>query len=376
TEHMFFDTAERRLAMQEMIIADSGEERRRALDKLQPFQKQDFFEIFRAMDGKPVTIRLIDPPLHEFLPNTEEGVRRLADSTGISADHIRQRTLQLHEVNPMLGHRGCRLCITYPEILEMQVSAIIEAAVQAVRDGVKVLPEIMIPLTIDPKELRILTEQTRAVADAILDDAGIKIDYIVGTMVETPRAALLADRIAEVARFISFGTNDLTQTTMGLSRDDAGRFLPAYVDQDKHAIFKDDPFDTLDIEGVGLLVRWAVEEARKVRRNFKVGICGEHGGDPSSIRFFHEIGLDYVSCSPLRVPIARLAAAQVVIEERAAGTAQRTTTRPAARTTRTSPTRGKKAAAKKRPTKRKPSATRTKKSPATRRKSPTRPKRK
>ncbi len=316
TEHMFFETEERRLAMQEMIVADNAPERRRALDKLQPFQKQDFLDIFRAMDGKPVTIRLIDPPLHEFLPHDEDSIQLLARYSGISTEQIRARAEQLHESNPMLGHRGCRLCITYPEILEMQVSAIIEAAVEAVGEGVEVLPEIMIPLTIDAKELNILTDQTRAVADAILDNAGIKLGYLVGTMIETPRAALLADRIADVARFISFGTNDLTQTAMGLSRDDAGRFLPAYVDQDKHAIFAADPFDSLDVDGVGQLVAMAVNGARAAHPTFKLGVCGEHGGDPDSIRFFHGIGLNYVSCSPLRVPIARLAAAHAVLEER------------------------------------------------------------
>ncbi len=323
TEHMFFETQERRLAMQEMIVADSGEDRRRALDKLQPFPKQDFLEIFKVMDGKPVTIRLIDPPLHEFLPVDADGMRLLADYTGISPERIRQRTEQLHESNPMLGHRGCRLCITYPEILEMQVSAIIEAAIEAASEGVTVIPEIMIPLTIDAKELSILTEQTRAVADAILVDAGVKLDYLVGTMVETPRAALLADRIAEVAEFISFGTNDLTQTTMGLSRDDAGRFLPEYFDQNRHAIFPDDPFSSLDIDGVGLLVDWAVQHARRKHPKFKLGICGEHGGEAKSIRFFHHVGLDYVSCSPYRVPIARLAAAQTAIDQKAENSPKR-----------------------------------------------------
>lgn len=330
TEHMFFETKERRLAMQEMIVADSPEDRRSALDKLQPFQKQDFLEIFEVMDGKPVTIRLVDPPLHEFLPHTDDGIRQLAEHTGMSVERIRDRTEQLHESNPMLGHRGCRLCITYPEILEMQVGAIIEAAVDAKRQGVTVLPEIMIPLTIDAKELLILTDQTRAVADAILDNAGILIDYTVGTMVETPRAALLADRFAHVAQFISFGTNDLTQTTMGLSRDDAGRFLPAYVDQDKCAIFADDPFHSLDQDGVGLLVDWACKKARSVDPSFKLGVCGEHGGEPESIRFFHRVGLDYISCSPVRLPIARFAAAQVTVarESKPGSTSRRAQTAP------------------------------------------------
>ncbi len=316
TEHMFFETQERRLAMQQMIVADSSPGRRAALDKLQPFQKQDFIGIFEAMDGKPVTIRLVDPPLHEFLPHTEADVDLLAEYAGISPDEIRQRTELLHESNPMLGHRGCRLCMTYPEILEMQVSAIIEAAVEVKGRGVDVLPEIMIPLTIDPVELRILSDQVRAIADAILGESANLIDYMVGTMVETPRAALLADRIADVARFISFGTNDLTQTTMGLSRDDAGRFLPVYVDADRYAVFADDPFQSLDQAGVGMLVEWAVNGARRTDPRFKIGVCGEHGGDPKSIKFFHDIGLDYVSCSPFRLPVARLAAAQAVIQEK------------------------------------------------------------
>jgi pyruvate,orthophosphate dikinase len=316
TEHMFFDTQDRRLAIQSMIVADSSPARRAALDKLQPFQKQDFLDIFRVMDGKPVTIRLIDPPLHEFLPKNEQDIRVLADYAGISPEDVVNRTEQLHESNPMLGHRGCRLCLSYPEILEMQTSAIIEAATEAEREGISVLPEIMIPLTIDPKELRILADRVRATADAVLADASASIDYLVGTMIETPRAALLGDRIAEVSQFMSYGTNDLTQTTMALSRDDAGRFLTAYVDQEKHGIFEDDPFQSLDQEGVGMLVELGVKAARSIDPAHKIGVCGEHGGDPKSIKFFHRIGLDYVSCSPFRVPIARLAAAQAVIEEK------------------------------------------------------------
>ncbi|NOT00707.1 MAG: pyruvate, phosphate dikinase, partial [Phycisphaerales bacterium] len=329
TEHMFFETEARRLAMQEMIVADSSSARRAALDKLQPFQKEDFLGIFRAMAGKPVTIRLIDPPLHEFLPKKDEDVDRLAAHTGLSAEHIRRRTEQLHESNPMLGHRGCRLCMTYPEILEMQVSAIIEAAVDATNEGVTVLPEIMIPLTIDDVELRILTEQTRAVADAILDEAGVDLEYLVGTMVETPRAAILGERIGRVAQFISFGTNDLTQTTMGLSRDDAGRFLPAYVDAARYGVFPDDPFQSIDLDGVGMLVEWAVNGARRTNPRYKIGVCGEHGGDVASIKFFDRVGLDYVSCSPYRVPVARLAAAQAQIEADAHGTAGRQRAAPA-----------------------------------------------
>jgi pyruvate,orthophosphate dikinase len=227
---------------------------------------------------------------------------------------VARRVEQLHEANPMLGHRGCRLAITYPEILEMQVRAIIEAAIDCQKRKVKVIPEIMIPLTLDKKELKILDTATRKVADAIIKDSKVKLEYLVGTMIELPRAALLADQIAEVAEFFSFGTNDLTQTTMGLSRDDAGRFLPEYVDQSKAAIFKDDPFQSIDVEGVGMLIKWAIEKGRKTRPKLKIGICGEHGGDAESVKFCHNVGMNYVSASPYRVPIARLAAAQAVIE--------------------------------------------------------------
>ncbi len=315
TEHMFFSTQARQLAIQEMIVAESQEARIAALDKLLPYQKEDFVGIFRAMGGRPVTIRLIDPPLHEFVPKTREQADALSRATGIPADRILQRSEQLHEANPMLGHRGCRLCITYPEILDMQVRAILEAAVEVKKAGGKVEPEIMIPLTIDAKELRILTERTRAVADAILAREKARIPYLVGTMIETPRAALTAERVAEVAEFFSFGTNDLTQMTMGLSRDDAGRFLPDYVDQNKAAIFPDDPFQSLDQDGVGMLVNHAIRHGRNARAKLKIGICGEHGGEAKSVKFCHRVGMDYVSCSPYRVPIARLAAAQAVIDE-------------------------------------------------------------
>ncbi len=317
TEHMFFSTHERQLAIQEMIIAESREDRIKALEKLLPYQRQDFIGIFEAMDGLPVTIRLIDPPLHEFVPKTQEQAQALSKATGISVERILQRSEALHEANPMLGHRGCRLCITYPEILDMQVRAIIEAAVDCTKRRIKVLPEIMIPLTIDARELEILTDRTREVADGILKTAKAKIPYLVGTMIETPRAALTAAKVAEVAEFFSFGTNDLTQMTMGLSRDDAGRFLPDYVDRAKAGIFADDPFQTLDQEGVGLLVSTAIEQGRAARKKLKVGICGEHGGDAPSVKFCHRVGMDYVSCSPYRVPIARLAAAQAQIEEEA-----------------------------------------------------------
>ncbi len=342
TEHMFFDPSEpmRLLAMREMIVADTEPARRHALDKLLPFQRKDFEGIFKAMAGLPVTVRLLDPPLHEFLPqhDNEEAQQALADELNeqvkdelewtapwkhderngleskiVTLEDIRQRIDQLHESNPMLGHRGCRLCITYPEILEMQVRAIIEAAVNCRKNGIKVLPEIMIPLSIDDKELGILVDRTRRVADEIIKAHKSKLKYLVGTMVETPRAALLADRLADVSEFFSFGTNDLTQMTMGLSRDDAGRFLPDYVDEDKAGIFSDDPFQSLDVAGVGLLVTTACKLGREASPGMKLGVCGEHGGDPASIEFFHNVGLDYVSCSPFRVPVARMAAAQAVI---------------------------------------------------------------
>jgi pyruvate, orthophosphate dikinase len=282
---------------------------------LLPFQRRDFIGIFEAMDGYPVTIRLIDPPLHEFVPQDPAKQAELAKKIGVSAESVARRVAQLHEANPMLGHRGCRLSITYPEILEMQVRAIIEAAIECQKRGVKVLPEIMHPLVLDRKELKILETATRRVADPIIAASKVKLEYLVGTMIELPRAALLANQIAEVAEFFSFGTNDLTQTTMGLSRDDAGRFLPDYVDEHKAGIFKADPFQTLDVEGVGLLIRWAIEKGRSTRPKLKIGICGEHGGDGDSVKFCHQVGMNYVSASPYRVPISRLAAAQAVIEE-------------------------------------------------------------
>lgn len=332
TEHMFFKdfehperSADRQLAIQEMILADTAEARRRALDKLLPFQRRDFIGIFEAMAGLPVTIRLLDPPLHEFVPHEPERQKELAQKIGISAEQVAKRVEQLHEANPMLGHRGCRLCITFPEILEMQVRAIFEAAVDCRKRKIHVLPEIMHPLTMDRKELSILADATRRVAGEVLARAGMKLDYAVGTMIELPRAALLADQIAEVAEFFSFGTNDLTQTVMGLSRDDAGRFLPDYVDEKKAGVFKVDPFQSLDVPGVGLLIRWAIERGRSTRPKLKVGICGEHGGDPESVKFCHRVGMNYVSASPFRVPIARLAAAHAVIEdaERRAGPRRR-----------------------------------------------------
>jgi pyruvate,orthophosphate dikinase len=331
TEHMFFKdfehperSGERQQAIQEMILADSSEARRAALDKLLPFQRRDFIGIFKAMDGLPVTIRLIDPPLHEFVPHDPEKQAELAKKMGISPEVVARRVEQLHEANPMLGHRGCRLCITYPEILEMQVRAIIEAAVECQKNKIKVIPEIMHPLTMDKKEMQILDQATRRVADEIISRAKVKVEYTVGTMIELPRAALLADQIAEVAEFFSFGTNDLTQTTMGLSRDDAGRFLPEYVDERKAGIFKSDPFQTIDEEGVGMLVEWGIARGRKTRPGLKIGICGEHGGDADSVKFCHRVGMDYVSASPFRVPTARLAAAQAVLEERKKGGVRKT----------------------------------------------------
>ncbi|HKF52781.1 MAG TPA: pyruvate, phosphate dikinase [Candidatus Acidoferrales bacterium] len=325
TEHMFFKdfeqpekSVERQLAIQEMIIADTREARKRALDKLLPFQRRDFIGIFEAMDGFPVTIRLIDPPLHEFVPHERNQQEELATKIGVPFETVVRRVEQLHEANPMLGHRGCRLAITYPEILEMQVRAIIEAAIECQKKRIKVFPEIMHPLVMAKKELKILEEETRKVADAIISEHKVRLQYLVGTMIELPRAALLADQIAEVAEFFSFGTNDLTQTIMGLSRDDAGRFLPEYVDEKKAGIFTGDPFQTLDQEGVGPLIQWAIERGRKTRPNLKVGICGEHGGDAQSVKFCHRVGMNYVSASPFRVPISRLAAAQAVLEEKSA----------------------------------------------------------
>ena len=318
TEHMFFDTEERRLAIQEMIVAETLETRKAALAKLLPFQTNDFYGIFKAMDGKPVTIRLIDPPLHEFTPKDDAGIDKLSKITGLSHDKIKHRCEQLHESNPMLGHRGCRLCITYPEILDMQVTAVIAAAIKCRKEGVKVYPEIMIPLTMDKKEFKILEVQTRGVADSLIKKAGVKLPYMVGTMIEIPRAALLADQIAEDAEFFSFGTNDLTQMTLGLSRDDAGRFLPVYVATEKEGgkgIFKDDPFQSLDQQGVGALVKLGIQLGRSTRKDLKIGICGEHGGEAQSVKFCHKAGMNYVSCSPYRVPIARLAAAQAALSD-------------------------------------------------------------
>jgi pyruvate,orthophosphate dikinase len=315
TEHMFFDTEERILAIREMIVADTVEKRVKALDKLLPFQRDDFKGIFEAMDGKPVIIRLIDPPLHEFVPHTEAEQKQLAEKIGVPFDTVRLRVNQLHEANPMLGHRGCRLAITYPEILDMQVRAIIEAACIVKKAGKSVAPEIMIPLIIDDKEFKLLEKRARGVADTVIKEQGADVKYMVGTMIEVPRAALRANKIAETADFFSFGTNDLTQMTLGMSRDDAGKFLPDYVDERKAAVFMADPFQSLDQDGVGELLRIAIEKGRSTNPNLKLGICGEHGGDPATIKFVAGLGLNYVSCSPFRVPIARLSLAQYEVEK-------------------------------------------------------------
>ncbi len=310
TEHMFFDDG-RILAMREMILADTENDRRAALAKLLPMQRSDFVEIFEVMAGLPVTIRLLDPPLHEFLPKTEEEIGEVAAAMGVSAEKLRQRTEALHEFNPMLGHRGCRLAISYPEIAEMQARAIFEAAAEAAeKAGKPVVPEVMVPLVGMSAELTFVKNRIDAVAKTVMEERGITLDYLVGTMIELPRAALRADEIAGSAEFFSFGTNDLTQTAFGISRDDAASFLETYRTR---GIIEQDPFVSLDVDGVGELVRIASEKGRTARPEIKLGICGEHGGDPASIRFCETVGLDYVSCSPFRVPIARLAAAQAAI---------------------------------------------------------------
>ena len=313
TEHMFFDPT-RIAAVREMILADDEAGRRAALEKILPMQRQDFIDLFKIMDGLPVTIRLLDPPLHEFLPHTEEDVAAVAEATGLDPAKLLRRAQELHEVNPMLGHRGCRLGISYPEIYEMQVRAIIEAACEVAALGLTApIPEIMHPLVAKGEEMKFLRELTDRTARAVIAERKRQIVYSVGTMIELPRAAIRAGDLAEFAEFFSFGTNDLTQTTFGISRDDSGRFLNAYIDK---GIFEKDPFVSLDQEGVGDLIRIAAERGRAVRPEVKLGICGEHGGDPASIQFCERVGLDYVSCSPYRVPIARLAAAQAALGER------------------------------------------------------------
>ncbi len=312
TEHMFFE-GDRIKAMREMILADDVKGREVALAKLLPMQRSDFEGIFEAMDGFGVTIRLLDPPLHEFVPHEEENQKAMAKELGISVEAVKQKVESLHEFNPMLGHRGCRLGITYPEITVMQARAIIEAALNVKKKGKKVLPEIMVPLVGTTKELQLQVDVIRATIEMVFAERGEKIDYMVGTMIEIPRAALTADEIAKTAEFFSFGTNDLTQMALGFSRDDAGKFLPQYIDL---GIYKYDPFVVLDQDGVGKLVEMGIKLGRSTNPKLKVGICGEHGGEPQTVEFCHKVGMDYVSCSPFRVPIARLAAAQAAIKEK------------------------------------------------------------
>ena len=310
TEHMFF-APERILAVREMIFAENEKDRKKALDKLLPFQRSDFTGIFKEMNGMPVNIRLLDPPLHEFLPHHEKDQQELANVLGLSMNAIKERNDALHEFNPMLGHRGCRLAITYPEIYLMQVRAIVEAAIESDKNGIKVFPEIMIPLTSELKEYSLIKNECQAEIEKVFKEKNHTVKYKMGTMLELPRACIMAGDIAKEAEFFSFGTNDLTQTTFGLSRDDAGKFLPSYTSR---GIYPKDPFVSIDTEGVGFLMKHAVSEGKKTNPAIHAGICGEHGGEPASVEFCHKIGLDYVSCSPFRVPIARLAAAQAVLK--------------------------------------------------------------
>ncbi|MBW2621993.1 MAG: pyruvate, phosphate dikinase [Deltaproteobacteria bacterium] len=311
TEHMFFE-GDRIDAVREMILSSDVEGREKALTKILPMQRQDFEGIFRAMDGLPVTIRTLDPPLHEFLPHTEEEMSDLAGKIGVKTEDIKAKVDSLYESNPMLGHRGCRLGIIYPEITRMQARAIIEAACTVAKEGKEVLPEIMIPLVSHVNEFKLQKEIVNQIAKQVMEETGVQVEYMIGTMIELPRAALTADQIAEEAEFFSYGTNDLTQTTFGLSRDDAGKFLPDYV---RLGILERDPFVVMDQEGVGALVQMGLEKGRSTKPDMKIGICGEHGGEPSSVEFCHRIGMNYVSCSPYRVPVARLAAAQAVLKE-------------------------------------------------------------
>ena len=313
TEHMFFEEG-RIFYMRMMILSDNADERKKALAKLLPFQKNDFIGIYEAMGELPVTIRLLDPPLHEFLPKSEEEFKKLAQEMGKSFEELKLKAENLHELNPMMGHRGCRLAVSYPEIAEMQTRAILEAAIEVKKNkNYNVVPEIMVPLVIDIKEFKFVKNIIDETAKKIFEETGMNLEYHVGTMIEMPRAALTADKIAEEAEFFSFGTNDLTQLTFGLSRDDAGKILNDYLERN---IFECDPTARLDQTGVGQLVKIAVEKGRSTRKNLKLGICGEHGGDPSSIEFCDKVGLNYVSCSPFRVPIARLAAAQATIKNK------------------------------------------------------------
>ena len=309
---MFFE-GDRIHAIRRMIMAESKADREDALAELLPHQRSDFAGIFRTMDGKPVTVRLLDPPLHEFLPNDEDGLVALAAREGKDLAEVRRRVESLEEFNPMLGHRGCRLGIVFPEITAMQTRALFEAAVDVASEGVDVQPEVMVPLIGTKAELANQRAVIEEVAEAVFAEKGQRVEYLIGTMIEVPRAALMAESIAEVADFFSFGTNDLTQMVFGFSRDDAGKFLPYYVE---NGLLEDDPFQVLDLEGVGHLVELATKGGRRTKPDLKVGICGEHGGEPNSVEFFHRVGLDYVSCSPFRVPVARLAAAQAVLKRR------------------------------------------------------------
>ena len=311
TEHMFFDE-DRIMPMREMIVAKTEEERRRALGKLLPMQKGDFKAMYEALEGRPATIRFLDPPLHEFVPHSDEEIRELAGQMSLDFDELKATVEGLHEFNPMLGHRGCRLAVTYPEIAEMQTRAVIEAAIEVKNEkGYDIVPEIMIPLVGEVKEFKFVKDIVDSTAKAVMNEKGVTLEYHVGTMIEIPRAALTADEIAKEAEFFSFGTNDLTQMTFGFSRDDAGKFLNDYYER---KIYEQDPFAKLDQVGVGQLVKMAAEKGRATRPSIKLGICGEHGGDPSSVEFCHNVGLDYVSCSPFRVPLARLAAAQAQVK--------------------------------------------------------------
>ena len=312
---MFFED-ERIPKFRRMVLADTVEERKEALAGILPYQKEDFKGIYKTMGERPVTIRLLDPPLHEFLPKTDEDIKQLSKEFDIPYEKIVNKTLELHEFNPMLGHRGCRLAITYPEIAEMQAEAIISAAIEVSKEeGLDIVPEIMVPLVGHVNELKFVKKTIVETADRLIAEAGIDMKYMVGTMIEIPRAALTADEIAEEAEFFSFGTNDLTQMGFGFSRDDTGAIIKEYVAQ---GILENDPFQSLDQAGIGKLVKMAAEGGKKTRPNIKLGICGEHGGDPASVHFCHKVGLNYVSCSPFRVPIARLAAAQAAIEEKRA----------------------------------------------------------
>ncbi|MEO6182284.1 MAG: putative PEP-binding protein, partial [Verrucomicrobiota bacterium] len=314
TEHMFFE-GNRIDAMREMILAENTDDRKKALKKLLPYQREDFIGMFKELKGFPATIRFLDPPLHEFLPHDHGAQNELANTLNVPVEKITKRVHELHEFNPMLGHRGCRLGIVYPEISEMQARAVFEAAAVVQKKGIKVNPEIMIPLVGFPKELQLQLEVVHRVAVEVAKEKKTKFNYLVGTMIEIPRAALVADEIAKDAQFFSFGTNDLTQTALGMSRDDSGSFLPSYQENE---IVKQNPFASIDQDGVGKLMQIAVELGRKTRPDIKLGICGEHGGEPTSVKFCHRIGLAYVSCSPFRVPIARLAAAQAALEEKRA----------------------------------------------------------